>query len=57
MLQLDEPTTEERSSQEFAQAVHDPTDKHAQIEKEYANDARTRQRSLWKETYYWPIIQ
>jgi hypothetical protein len=28
-----------------------------QIEKENANDTRTRQRSLWKETYYWPIIQ
>jgi hypothetical protein len=28
-----------------------------QIEKEKANDTRTRQRRLWKETYYWPIIQ
>jgi hypothetical protein len=28
-----------------------------QIEKENANDTRTRQRSLWKETYYWPMIQ
>jgi hypothetical protein len=27
-----------------------------QIEKENANDTRTRQRSLWKETYYWPMI-
>jgi hypothetical protein len=28
-----------------------------QIKKENANDIRTRQRSLWKETYYWPMIQ
>jgi hypothetical protein len=28
-----------------------------QIEKEKANDIRTRQRSLWKESYYWPIIK
>ena len=27
------------------------------IEKEIANDTRTRQRSLWKETYFWPMIQ
>jgi len=27
-----------------------------QIKKEYANDTRNRQRSLWKETYYWLMI-
>jgi hypothetical protein len=27
------------------------------IEKEIADDTRTRQRSLWKETYFWPMIQ
>ena len=27
------------------------------IEKENANDTRTQLRRLWKETYYWPMIQ
>ncbi|PQE05176.1 hypothetical protein CJF31_00011326 [Rutstroemia sp. NJR-2017a BVV2] len=27
------------------------------IEKGIANDARTQQRSLWRETYFWPMIQ
>ncbi|KAG9242209.1 hypothetical protein BJ878DRAFT_184464 [Calycina marina] len=27
------------------------------IEKGIANDTRTRQRNLWKETYFWPMIQ
>jgi hypothetical protein len=28
-----------------------------QIEQEQATDTRNRQRSLWKESYYWPMIQ
>jgi hypothetical protein len=28
-----------------------------QIEKENADDIRNRLRQLWKETFYWPIIQ
>lgn len=28
-----------------------------QIEQEHASDTRNRQRSLWKESYYWPMIQ
>ncbi|MCJ1284328.1 hypothetical protein MMC26_003659 [Xylographa opegraphella] len=27
------------------------------IEKAIANDTRAQQRSLWKETYFWPMIQ
>ena len=27
------------------------------VEKENANDTRTQLRRLWKETYYWPMIQ
>ncbi|KAH8650269.1 hypothetical protein BGZ60DRAFT_421646 [Tricladium varicosporioides] len=27
------------------------------IEKEYADNIRSRLRHLWKETYYWPMIQ
>jgi len=28
-----------------------------QLEKDRANSTKTQQRSLWKETYYWPMIQ
>jgi hypothetical protein len=28
-----------------------------QLEKDKANSTKTQQRSLWKETYYWPMIQ
>jgi len=28
-----------------------------QFEKDRANSTKTQQRSLWKETFYWPIIQ
>ncbi|KAG9229630.1 hypothetical protein BJ875DRAFT_474334 [Amylocarpus encephaloides] len=35
----------------------DYTNVISHIEKGIANDTRTRQRSLWKETYFWPMIQ
>jgi hypothetical protein len=27
------------------------------IEKETADDTRTQLRRMWKETYYWPMVQ
>jgi hypothetical protein len=50
---LSEPTEltgEFREENDYENAIR-------QIEKEGANDIRTRQRRLWKETYYWPMIQ
>jgi hypothetical protein len=45
-----ELTGEFREESDYTSAI-----KH--IEKGIANDTRTRQRSLWKETYFWPMIQ
>jgi len=46
----EELTGEFREESDYETAI-----KH--IEKENADDARTRLRRLWKETYYWPMIQ
>jgi hypothetical protein len=50
---LSEPTEligEFREESDYENAI-----KH--VEKENADDTRTRLRRLWKETYYWPMIQ
>lgn len=50
---LSEP--EELTSEFREESDYDTAIKH--IEKGNADDGRIRLRRLWKETYYWPMIQ
>jgi len=50
LAEPEELTDEFREESDFETAI-----KH--IEKENADDARIRLRHLWKEAYYWPMIQ
>jgi hypothetical protein len=60
----------ELAEREFQEIISEPTELTGdfreesdyetvlkQIEIENARDTRTQQRRLWKETYYWPMIQ
>lgn len=42
-------------AQSIVESEYDIAIKH--IEKENAGNTRSRLRRLWKETYYWPMIQ
>ncbi|KFY80511.1 hypothetical protein V499_00635 [Pseudogymnoascus sp. VKM F-103] len=61
---------EELAERDFQEIISEPTELTGdfkeesdyetvlkQIEIEKARDTRTKQRRLWKETYYWPMIQ
>lgn len=53
LVTISEPTeltSELKEDSDYANVIKN-------IEKAIANDTRTQQRSLWKETYFWPMIQ